>query len=219
MRQSRPSWRAAIAHPPLRLVAPGPSAEPDDVAIVQGIVAGEEWAARVAWNRYGPMVFGFLDRALNSAGETEDLTQEVFLRVFGAARTIRDPTALRSFIYSSAVRMLRWHLRSKRVRRLFMLSDSGDLPERSSPSDDAEGRQLLERFYRLLDSLGTNERTAFVLRSLEGLSLDEIVQATGASLATVKRRIRSASMRITALARLDPELAGYLVPEDSVDEP
>jgi RNA polymerase sigma-70 factor (ECF subfamily) len=71
----------------------------------------------------------------------------------------------------------------------------------------------------LLDSLGTNERTAFVLRSLEGLSLDEIVQATGASLATVKRRIRSASMRITALARLDPELAGYLVPEDSVDEP
>ncbi len=182
-------------------------------------MAGEEWAARVAWNRYGPMVFGFLDRALNSAGETEDLTQEVFLRVFGAARTIRDPTALRSFIYSSAVRMLRWHLRSKRVRRLFMLSDSGDLPERSSPSDDAEGRQLLERFYRLLDSLGTNERTAFVLRSLEGLSLDEIVQATGASLATVKRRIRSASMRITALARLDPELAGYLVPEDSVDEP
>jgi RNA polymerase sigma-70 factor (ECF subfamily) len=194
----------------LRLVVSGASDEPDDAAIVRALAAREEWAARLAWDRYAPMVYGVLDRALGSADDSEDLTQEVFLRVFAAIRTVRDPSAFRSFIYSAALRMLRWHLRAKRVRRLLSLSDSGELPERASPADDSEGRDVLRRFYRLLDELGAQERTAFVLRHFEGLTLDEVGRLTGASLATVKRRIRRASERVTTLAQRDPELSGYL---------
>jgi len=183
---------------------------PDDAELVGALAAREEWAARLAWSRYAPMVYGLLDRALGSAGESEDLTQEVFLRVFARIHTLRDPAALRSFIYSSALRMLRWHLRTKRVRRLLSLSRSGDLPDHPSPGIDDEGRDLLRRFYRLLDELGADDRTAFLLRHVEGLTLDEITRLTGASLATVKRRIRRASDRITALAQSDVELAQYL---------
>ncbi len=164
------------------------------------------------------MVYGLLDRALGSAGESEDLTQEVFLRVFAAIPTLRKPSALRSFIYSSALRMLRWHLRSRRIRRLLTLSDSGDLPDFPSPGSDSEGRELLQRFYRLLDSLSANDRTAFVLRHIEGLSLEEIVNFTGASLATVKRRIGRASTQIAALAKKDPELTPYFAPQGASDE-
>jgi RNA polymerase sigma-70 factor, ECF subfamily len=163
------------------------------------------------WNRYAPMVYGLLDRALGSAGESEDVTQEVFLRVFAAIRTVRDPDSLRSFIYSSAIRTLRWHLRSKRVRRLFTLSDSGELPDRASRGVDSEGRELLARFYRLLDTLRANDRTAFLLRHIEGLRLEEIVAATGVSLSTVKRRVSRASKQVTRLAKADPELARYIV--------
>ncbi|MDP9150394.1 MAG: RNA polymerase sigma factor [Myxococcota bacterium] len=170
---------------------------------------GEEWAASAIWNRYAPMVYGLLDRALGSAGESDDLTQEVFLRVFAAIKKVRDPKALRSFIYSAAIRMLRWHFRSKRVRRVLTLSVSGDLPEQAVRGADSEGRQLLQRFYRLLDGLSANDRTAFVLRHIEGLSLDEIVAATGVSLATVKRRVRRASKQAATLARADAELVHY----------
>jgi RNA polymerase sigma-70 factor (ECF subfamily) len=165
------------------------------------------------------MVYGFLDRALGSSGESEDLTQEVFWRVFAAIRTLREPTALRSFIYSSAIRMLRWHLRSRRIRRMFTLSDSGELPDRAVPAADSEGRELLATFYRLLDALGANDRTAFLLRQVEGMSLEEIVQATGASLATVKRRIRRASQELTVLAKAHPELVHYVVPCGGSDDP
>jgi RNA polymerase sigma-70 factor (ECF subfamily) len=165
------------------------------------------------------MVYGFLDRALGSSGESEDLTQEVFWRVFAAIRTLREPTALRSFIYSSAIRMLRWHLRSRRVRRIFTLSDSGDLPDRASPAADSEGRELLVVFYRLLDKLSANDRTAFVLRHVEGLSLDEIVTATGASLATVKRRVRRGSQEMDVLARAHPELVHYVARAGGSDDP
>ena len=194
----------------VRLVPRDKVGEPNDVALVHALWAHEDWAATAVWNRYAPMVYGFLDRALGSSGESEDLTQEVFWRVFAAIRTLREPAALRSFIYSSAIRMLRWHLRSRRVRRIFTLSDSGDLPERASPAADSEGHELLVVFYRLLDALSADDRTAFVLRNVEGFSHEEIVKATGASLATVKRRVRRASQAMAVLAKADPELVHYV---------
>ena len=194
----------------LRLVAPQEEDLPDDAALVQAVVAGEAWAARAVWNRYSPLVYGVLDRALGSASESEDLTQEVFWRLFASIRTLRDPNALRSFLYSSAIRMLRWHLRKKRVRRFLALSDTGEVPEAHAQATDSEGRELLARFYRMLDKLGADERTAFVLRQVEGLSLQEIADVTGTSLATVKRRIRRACDVIEKLARAEPEFAEYL---------
>jgi RNA polymerase sigma-70 factor (ECF subfamily) len=192
------------------LVAPGGEDQPDDVTLVRAVVAGEEWAARAIWNRYSPLVYGVLDRALGSASESEDLTQEVFWRLFASIRTLRDPSALRSFLYSSAIRMLRWHLRKKRVRRFFTPFDAGEVLDARAPVVDSEGRELLTHFYRMLDKLGADERTAFVLRQVEGLSLQEIADVTGSSLATVKRRIRRACEVIELLAREQPEFAEYM---------
>ena len=206
----RTGW-ADSSHTPLRLVVPGSQNAPDDIQIVAGLLTREEWAARTAWARYAQMVYGLFDRALGSAGESEDLTQEVFLRVFAAIRTLRDPSSLRSFIYSAAVRMLRWHLRSKRVRRWLALSDSGELPDRGCSGADSEGRELLQRFYRLLGTLSADDRTAFVLRHVEGLNLEEIASATDTSLSTVKRRVRRASNQVANLAKADPDLSQYFV--------
>jgi RNA polymerase sigma-70 factor (ECF subfamily) len=213
-----PRWGLS-AHPPLRLVSPAQVAQPDDLTLVAALSAREEWAARATWSRYAPMVYGLLDRALGSAGESEDLAQEVFLRVFAAIKTLREPSALRSFIYSTAIRMLRWHLRSKRIRRLLTLSDSGVVPDRASPGVDSEGRELLERFYRLLGTMGADDRTAFTLRHIEGLRLEEVAAATGASLATVKRRVRRASKRVAAMAKADPDLLSYFVRGGARNDP
>jgi RNA polymerase sigma-70 factor, ECF subfamily len=204
-------WESRSNRPPLRLLARREPAEPDDAELVRGLLGREEWAARAMWNRYAPFVYGVLDRALGSSVESEDLTQEVFWRIFAAIGRLRDPGALRSFIYSTAIRMLRGHLRAKRVRRLFSLSESGDVPECASEASDGEGRDLLRRFYSMLDTLSADDRTAFVLRQIEGLSLDGVAHATGASLATVKRRIRRASDQVAGFAKQDPDFAEYVV--------
>ena len=164
------------------------------------------------------MVYGVLDRALGRTGESEDLTQEVFCRVFAAIGTLRDPSALRSYIYSATLRMLRWHLRSKRIGRLLSLSDSGDLPEHADPGHDSEGRELLARFYRLLDGIPGDDRIAYVLRHVEGLQLHEVAQATGTSLATVKRRIRRAALAVAILVKDEPDLAPYFERAGGSDE-
>ena len=211
-------WEGRSARAPLRLLARPDPVEPDDAALVLGLIGHEEWAARALWNRYAPLVYGVLDRALGSSVESEDLTQEVFWRIFAAIGRLRDPNALRSFIYSCAIRMLRGHLRAKRVRRLFSLSESGDVPDCASQASDGEGRELIRRFYAMLDTLSADDRTAFVLRQIEGLSLASVASATGASLATVKRRIRRASQQVEVLAKADPDFAEYLVRRNESDD-
>lgn len=204
--------------PPLRLIPSGPEVGPDDARLVAAWVAGEEWAASLAWRRYSAMVYGLFDRALGSAADSEDLTQDVFAGAFAAMAKLRDPSTLRSFLYSCAVRRLYAHLRAKRIRRWLVLSEAGDLPEPPPLPFDADARERLTSFYRLLDELRPEDRTAYVLRYIEGLALQEIVEATGASLATVKRRITRATQTVCRLAQEQPELAAYVVPE-TVDDP
>ncbi len=194
---------------PLRIVARETDAHPEDFHLAEALAAGESWAATATWNKHAPMVFRFLNRALGPHGEVEDLAQEVFLRVFASVRKLRDPNALRSFVFSVAIRTLKLELRRRRVRRILRLSDWGDLPEPSVGAVDAESRQALRRFYGILDRLSAQERAAFVLRHLEGMKLEEIVDALGVSLATVKRRLDRGSDVVSRLVAQDPALAGY----------
>lgn len=191
----------------VQLVKPGTEPDLQDADFVRAFCKGEAWAARAIWNRHAPMVFRVVERTLGPSTDAEDLTQEVFLSTFAQLRGLRDVQALRSFIYSIAVRTLKWELRRRRVRRILHLSPSGQLPEVPVRASDSENRQLLLRFYALLDQLSANERAAFVLRHMEGFKLEEVAERTGVSLATVKRVVSRASQKVSALVEADRELS------------
>jgi RNA polymerase sigma-70 factor (ECF subfamily) len=193
---------------PVQLVTPGAEAPTEDAELVRAFTDGDGWAARAIWRRHAPMVFRLLERGLGPHGEAEDLTQDVFLTTFARLPSLRDGEALRSFIYSVALRTLKWELRRKRVRRILHLSDDGQLPEVPIRGADSEGRQILARFYALLDQLAVNDRAAFVLRYMEGFKLEEIAERMGVSLATAKRWVGRASRDVSALVEADPDLSG-----------
>src|SRR5206468_12991911 len=96
---------------------PGPLDEGDDTLLVQALKDGQQEAPAVAWNRYAPMVFGICSRALGSEIEAEDLTQDVFSRLFARIGTLRKPSAFRSFVTSFAIRTVKRELRRRRARR------------------------------------------------------------------------------------------------------
>jgi RNA polymerase sigma-70 factor (ECF subfamily) len=204
--------------PRLVLVARRGEGHAADCELVDALVAGEPWAATAIWNKHAPMVFRFLHRALGPSSDVEDLTQEVFVVVFTRARELRNREALRSFVFSVAVRMLKWELRRRRVRKIFQLTRLGDLPDHPVPAVDAESRQALRRFYAILDRLGAEERSAFALRHLEGLKLEEVAQALGTSLATAKRRLQRASAIVSRCVDADPALAPYARASDGGDD-
>jgi len=191
-------------------LAPGGRLEDgDDVELVSALKAGEPDAPAVAWNRYAPLVFGICSRALGSDIEAEDLTQDVFSRLFARIDTLRKPSAFRSFVTSFAIRTLKRELRRRRTRRFLTLSATGDLPEAPTGFVSADNRYALQRFYHLLDKLSTRERLVLVLRHVEEMTLDEIAAAMSISLATVKRALRRANERASALVGDDAELQTF----------
>lgn len=179
-----------------------------DAELALALIAGQPHAPELAWDRYAPLVHGIVSRALGPDAEVEDVTQEIFYRLFSRIGTLRKPEALRSFVISFAVRIVKWELRRRRARRWLTLSETGDVPEDQLLVMNAENRYALQRLYSLLDQLSARERLVLVLRHVEGMTLEEIAEAMELSLATIKRVLRRASTRVSALVDADAELAG-----------
>jgi RNA polymerase sigma-70 factor (ECF subfamily) len=194
---------------PIYVLPTGPRAELTDAEVALALIGGESWAPAVAWNRYAPMVYGIANRALGREAEAEDVTQEVFYRLFARVHTLKEPTAFRSFVVSFAIRIVKWELRRRRARRFVLLSDSGELPDAPVSAVDAEARQVLRRFYTTLDQLGARERLVFSLRYLEAMTLEEVATAMELSLSTVKRALTRASARVSGWIAGDPELGAF----------
>ena len=192
----------------LRLVAPpsGESQEADDAKLALALMNGEARAAELAWDRYAPLVHGIVSRALGPDAEVEDVTQEIFYRLFSRIRSLRKPEALRSFVVSFAVRIVKWELRRRRARRWLTLSETGEVPDDQLLFMNVDNRYALRRLYSLLNLLTTRERLVLVLRHVEGMTLEEIAQAMEISLATVKRTLRHASTRLSELVDADVQL-------------
>jgi RNA polymerase sigma-70 factor (ECF subfamily) len=187
--------------------------EGDESQLVDAVIRGDERAARTIWVRYAPMVYGVVRRTLGPEGDSDDAAQEIFMRLFAGLHKLQDRTALRSFLYSIAIRVLKWKLRRRWVRRIMTLTETGAVPDAPVTSVPAETREAVTRLYRILDRLKADDRTFFVLRNIEHLTVEEIAKATALSPSTVKRRIQQASKRADELLQGDPVLSTYLSTE------
>ena len=174
-----------------------------DLELARALIDGASNAAEMAWERYSPLVHRIVSRAIGPDAEVEDVTQEIFYRLFSRIGTLRKPEALRSFIISFAIRIVKWELRRRRARRWLTLSETGDVPDEQLQVMDAESRYALRRLYNLLDRLSTRERLVLILRHVEGMTLEEIAEAMELSLATVKRGLRRATARVTQMVESD----------------
>jgi RNA polymerase sigma factor (sigma-70 family) len=189
-------------------VASGPSRHQRNVDVARALVAGETWAVSETWRRFAPMVRFNAERSLGSRSEADDVVQEVFCRVFRKAKTLRDPSSLRSFILGFTTRALKTEWRRRRARDRFpLLQDEGaaDPPLRAS---DFESRDLLTKLDALLNRLKPRDRVIFVLRRMEAMSLVEIGATLDLSISTVKRSLAHASGRLVSWVEADPGLAG-----------
>lgn len=179
-----------------------------DVELARALAAGKGWAIAEAWHRFAPMVLKTAQRALGSEVEAEDVAQDVFCRLFRTAKQLRDPNCLRSFVYSIAVRTLKSQLRYRRVRSWLSFQAPETLVDLRHAAMDVESRDLLRKFYALLDRLSARDRLVFVLRRVEAMTVEEIALAMDISISTVKRSMTHAQSRLSAWVDADPSLSG-----------
>jgi RNA polymerase sigma-70 factor (ECF subfamily) len=195
---------------PVSLVVAPVRRDVTDRELGLALVSGDAWAIRETWDRFAPGVIALGRRALGSEAEGEDIAQETFQRLFGKAQTLREPERLRSFVFSFAIRVLKSELRRKKTRAWLSFHKPETLVDAGGDFMDVESRDVLRRFYLLLDRLAPRHRLVFALRHLESMTVDEVAAHMELSISTVKRALERATEKLVLWIELDPGLAEFV---------
>jgi RNA polymerase sigma-70 factor (ECF subfamily) len=146
---------------------------------------------------------------LSSQYDHDDLAQEVFLRVFRKMATLEKQEALRSFVYSIALRVASEEIRRFRVRLRTSTSYLDLVNTIGTSPMDFESRDALVRIQKVLDQMKSKHRAVFILRHVDGLNLQEIAACMDISLASVKRYLAKA---VTSIHKLVNRGGGLKLP-------
>ena len=179
-----------------------PDVSPEVVAAAQ---RGDEQAFAAIVEHYRQAIFALAWRMTYDAGRAEDFAQEVFLRLWRKLGSFDLSKPLRPWLMRLATNTCINLLKRKRLPTVSVHADEdgGDWRE---PADDApladelaEKAELLEHLERAIAELPEDYRVAVTLRHVQGLSYDEISQALGCPLGTVKVRLFRARERLGKL--------------------
>jgi RNA polymerase sigma-70 factor (ECF subfamily) len=165
--------------------------------------AGDRRAFEELFRRYTPRLLNFLARMLRDRARAEELTQDVFIRVHNAARRYEARTRFSTYIFGIAHNLALNDLARAHRRREQPL-DGGNPGAWRAPGPDAveqiEAARTQEALDRAMAELPQRQRAALLLRTQQGLGYEDIAQALGTSVASVKSLLHRA--REALLAKL-----------------
>ena len=172
-----------------------------EATLVQRCVEGDESACAELVAEHQRMVIQLAINLLGDRDEALDLSQEVFLRVFRTIHRFRGHSSLRTWIYRIAVNQARnrhrfWRRRHRadQVSLDQHIADHGEFlsADDSTPDRVLAQKELASQLQRALDRLPFDQRTAIILREVDGLSYEEIAYSIGVAVGTVKSRLTRA---------------------------
>src|SRR5690349_21880803 len=167
-------------------------ATPD--SLIEQCLTGDQAAWETVVRQNWRKVFNVAYKFVGKHDEAEDLTQDIFLKIFKALATFDRRANFQTWIISISRNLCIDHYRSVRKERQTIAQDvdSSDLqpatPERG-PYAQAEHQDLKAQLRQALETLPVALRTAVVLRDLQELSYQEIADRLGLPEGTVKSRI------------------------------
>ena len=131
-----------------------------------------------------------LFRLVGSSADLEDLQQTVMMQVLKSAHRYRPNASFQTWVGSICVHVARNALRHSAHRGEAVSAELGELlVDADDPHATVAARQQLRCCQRALASLSTEQRMAFVLRVLDGHSVDEVATMIGAARSTTRMRL------------------------------
>ena len=173
-----------------------------DEELVARAQSGERAALPEIYRRHVDGVHRRLSRLIGPDPEREDLLQQVFIETFRSLARFRGEARFATYLYRVTTNIAYDHLK-RRSRRDEVLSDEiGERPGvEPTPEAIAIRRHEIDRAWRCLDRLKPKKRVAFLLRVVEGLSIEEIAEQVNAEPAAVSQRILYAQRELVAMMR------------------
>ena len=178
----------------------------EDATLVRRCLRGDAEAIRALVTRFQPEVYGLCVRVLNNRHDAEDVSQEVFLRIFRSLKRWDATRPLKPWIMGITVNRCRTWL-TQRARRPELVDYLQDTVAGPVADDSAE---LLAEIQVAVGQLRVEYRMVFVLFHEQGQPYEEIAQALERPVGTIKTWLHRARLEI--LERLQSR--GMIAPDE-----
>jgi RNA polymerase sigma-70 factor (ECF subfamily) len=183
----------------------------DDQTLIRLIVQARSEALGELYDRYSRLVFGLALHSVGDPATAEEITQDVFLRVWQRARQYRADrgqvsTWLTSITRHRAIDQLR--RRSSRPEQhsvVWAELSPGDEPSVNGPEHSAALAMERARVRTAIAQISEEQKQVLALAYFQGLSQSQIAGALGLPLGTVKTRIRLGMQKLREMLHEDPE--------------
>jgi len=154
-----------------------------DADLVALISKGDRGAFREILTRYQNAVYGFAFSILKDAPEAEDISQEVFLRLYRTSDSYRSFAALRTYLFRIARNLCIDHLRKMRPETM---TNPPETVDAKTPLKQLCAAELKTQIDIILSGLPENQRAAIYLRHEQGMSYREIAETLDVTLHAVE---------------------------------
>ncbi len=186
-----------------------------DLSLVERCRANDDAAFNEVVTRYKAKVYNYIYRMTGSSEDAEDLTQEVFIRMYTSIDSFRSQSSLNTWLFRIAGNLcIDKFRRSKNRTAAYSLDEplgdgeseaAHEVPDTTyEPHRLLENVEMAEQIQKALAQIPEKLRATLLLHDVEGLPYEEIAQVIGCPLGTVKSRLFNARMQ------LRQRLSGYI---------
>jgi RNA polymerase sigma-70 factor (ECF subfamily) len=187
----------------------GNDAVRDDVALVHAAQGGDVSAFEELVERYDRKLLRIAEHITHNREDSQDAVQEAFLKAFQHLRDFREQSQFSTWLIRITLNEALMKLRKRRTTKEVSLDEDfqaeGDILPREvaswapNPEELYQASQLRDILAKALEALRPALRTVFVLRDMEGLTVDQTAEVLDISSATVKSRLWRARLQLRGL--------------------
>lgn len=174
--------------------------EPITPELIQEAVRGSQPAFRAIVEANQGFVYAVAFRFVNDSQEAEDITQEVFVRLWKNLKSYRHEVKLTTWLYKIVTNRCLDFLKSRHGRQRknkVDISTTHFVQDSSTPEKEFQQQELSRIIHAAAEELTPKQKAVFILRDLEGLSQEEVSETLSMSTGNVKSNLFYARKKMT----------------------
>lgn len=182
----------------------------NEIELISRLKSGDAIAFRELVETRQSLVFNTVIGFLQNTEDAEDVTQDVFVKIFESITQFKGESALSTWVYRVAVTTALEFLRRKKRKKRFgflspILGENNEptleLPDFHHPGVTLDNREKSAILFKAIRQLPENQQTAFVLNKVEGLSYQEVAEVMKTSLSAVESLLHRAKTNLKDLLK------------------
>jgi len=167
---------------------------PEEAALIRLAALGDQAAYGRLYSYYYPHLYTSLSFMAGSPEDAQEIIHEVFLKMWKTKESLALVRSFEDYAYTIAKNLLFNHLKRKKIGQRVIESLSDPSVKNTGPSPDQEYiyKQYYQAAVTAIRQLSGQKRRIFLLRTQEGMALEDIAREMGISVSTVKKHLYAA---------------------------